>query len=126
MIITLKDFSADVKGSIDVRLPTNGERIKLFKKANVDFFDLQETLSSVGDDEKASIKLMTDIVVEILDEVGPFCEKINIKIKDGDKEVPISSFDEISSRQNLLGVQMKIASTVLMGADAIANKKKKK
>lgn len=119
MIVTLENFGSGITGKIDVRMPTNGQRMKLFEKANLDFMKLQ----NVADMEKTEQEqLMQKALINIIDDVGEFCQSIDLDA--GGKK--IKDFDELSHTLNMIGVQIQIATTVLMGSQLTIDKKKKK
>lgn len=123
MITTLTEFkNTGLNGKIDVRYPTNGERMKLFSKSGMDFFEIQKKISDTGKDKDLQTEMMQSVIMSVMDYVGPFCESVEIEYK-GEK---IDSFDGIATKMELIGLQVQIASTVLLGARSMVEKKAKK
>lgn len=120
MNITLTEFGERVSGQIVVRMPTNGQRMMLYKNANIDFFKLSSEIAA--NDETQNSSMMSNLIMSIMDEVGVYCEKIDIEVG-GEK---INSFEQISTRSDLVGIQIQIASAVLLGSQSVLNKKKKR
>lgn len=119
MIVTLENFGAGITGSVDVKMPTNGQRMKLFEKANLDFLKLQNVS---GMEKEEQEQLMQKALINIIDDVGEFCESVDLEFNGKH----IKDFDGISHSVQLIGVQIRIATTVLMGSQLTIDKKKKK
>ena len=109
----------DVKGltgKVTVRMPTNGERMKIFASGGIDFLTIGEKLQT--DDGKQQ---MLKLIYEEMDNMGSYCESVQLEI-DGEK---IESFDGIMSDSRLLSAQIKITTAVIYGSNAVLSKKKK-
>lgn len=120
MIQTITEFGIPgMTGEIQVKMPTNGQRIKLFDKAGIDFLDME----GLGDqDPKSQAAISKRLLVGVMDDMGPFCEKVDLKW-DGKS---YQSFDDIASDMKTIKIQIQIAALVMMGANQFVDKKKKK
>ena len=119
MIIKLEDLGEGVKGFINVKLPTNGQRQRMMDDYSIDMVELAEKFKS---DETEGVRYTQKFLGLMLDDLGPFCDKISIDFE-GSK---IDSYDEINYNPKLVGIQYKIATTVLLGSNQFIDKKKKK
>lgn len=119
MNLKLTEFGENVTGEVTVRTLTNGQRMKMFSAAGVDYFQMQKDLK---EDEAAAQRLVNDLIVSVMDDLGEYVEKVALEM-DGQK---ITSFDQIASDPKLTGIQITITSNLLFATQQILNKKKKR